>query len=76
MMTFHAAVPGAWPRDDIANIFTALAKATACGGDYGAGYEDALLAAATALGLYARPAAGPVLPPVVLIDAAGREVRR
>jgi len=49
-MTFQSLRPGAWLREDVADILTALAL-TAPGGEYGAGFVAGLVATGQALGL-------------------------
>lgn len=56
MITFHVPIPGAWLRDDIANVLASLSLQVSRRDDYGNGYTDALIAVATALGLSANSA--------------------
>ena len=68
MITFEAARPGAWLREDIADVLTALAISAP-----DASYLAALCAAAQALGLRERQQRSGRA--VVVIDTIGREVQ-
>ena len=66
-----------WFRDDIANIIVSLDSVPVPGGDYAAGWRDALLALALALGIERRnPPVVRIFPNGPMIDAPGREVSR